>query len=232
MSGPIAPIRSSEEISDIITRGQHTIADLGLEIVQAEKIGTSSTDKDLRDKIYRLILLCAYFDNLLNDDLELTEFYDDPDNEVILNKVLDGIVRLSRIYDGAAIPLLGRINLPIILSSLEINDNNMEGFTRFNNPDVDSPNEVCDQFNVTEWNEFAVWIYSVRGSGVGEGSRSGIITAVGRDGGTPDWSEQITSNVGGSTSDLTFSVVLSGSTIQLLATAATNNWNVRGVRII
>lgn len=230
----IAPIRSQEEIDQIILRGQHTIGDLGLELVKEEKRGIDVTNRDHRDKMYRLILLRIYFLRILNEDGEVRAFYTDAANEEIYNRLLDGIVRLSRIFDGAAIPKITGMNLPLIISSLVSGGGTAisGSITRFTNADVDSPSEVVDSFNTADWAEFALWIYKARGSGVGEGSRAGMVLAVGRDAVTPDFWEIETPNIGGTTLPVTFSVEVTAGVVSLKATSSSNNWSISGVRII
>jgi len=229
-----APIRSQTEIDQIVTRGQHTIADLSNDLVAEEKRGIDSTDRDHRDKMYRLILLCAYFANLLNPDGDIKNYYLDAGNEKKLNNILDGIVKLSRIFDGPAIPRLGSINQPLLFFPATGGSTpapTPDSLARFSST-VNSPNGIVDSFNVAIAQEFAVWYYNARGSNPGEGSRAGMIVADWRDSASADWYELPASDVGGITSPLTFSVSISSGVVQLVATVATNNWSIKGVRII
>jgi hypothetical protein len=231
----MAAIRTDTEIDQIITRGQHTMADLGLEIVNERKQGIDPDDVDHRAKMYRLILLLAYFRNILNSDGELKEYYTDSANEIILNKVLNGIVRLSRIFDGPAIPKLTTNNLPVILMPSDDeggSSSTSTGITRFSNTDIDIGTENLDEIQLNATEDFAMWVFSVVGSNSGEGSATVTMTASVRGGTLSDKNESRTPDVGGITSPITFDVDISGSLLRLRATASTNNWSVRGIRII
>lgn len=228
------PIRSQDEIEIIIYRGQLTVASLGLELVREEKRGlTYNTSKSHQDKIYRLILLDIYFENLLQDDGTLTVYYQDPLNVIRLNLMLDAIVKLSSIFTGPAIPLPNTINIPLLLiggSSSPSPGPSSSFITEFGNSDVDSPSETVDSFAATNGN-FAIWVYSVKGSNGGEGSRGGMVIAAWQ-GSTLNWSEAFQSpDVVGITSPIAMSVTLTAGTISLIATASTNNWAVRGMRL-
>ena len=146
--------------------------------------------------------------------------------------MLDGIVKLSGIYESPAIALLGGINIPLIFTGQAGNATQIPSstyLTEFANSDV-SGAENADSFTATNGN-FAVWIYSVKGSNGGEGSRSGLVIAIWQ-GSSLQWCEPFrTPDVVGITTPIVFSVSMASGTVNLIATASTNNWSVRGLRL-
>lgn len=227
------PIRSQTEINFIINSGQLTIADLGIQIVQEEKEGLDSSDRDHRDKMYRLILLVSYFQTILNDSGTLNNYYLDANNAKQLNYMLDAIVKLSGIYNGPAIALLAGINIPLIFVSTGSSSSSPippSGFvTEFDDLSVSSPSSIVDSFAATNGN-FAVWFYSAKGSNPGEGSRSGVIIAIWQ-GSAVDYFQLTGPDVVGITTPIIMSVTLLSGVVNLLATTSTDNWSVRGLRL-
>lgn len=237
-----APIRSSTEIDLIINRAQHAIASLGLELVEASKRGEDSTNNGtFRDNMYRLILLRIQLQNILTDEGEIKDFYNDPDNEKKFNKILDGVARLSQFYGGSAIPLLTGKRIPLYFfpstAGLGTGGNTNSGSgqanpggTTFENLSVDSPGELVDSFDASTSN-FALYTYSVYGNNSGEGSRTGMIIVSIRNS-SVTLSEVKTPDNGGITTPLTFSAEIDSGMLELTANASTDGWVVRGVRIL
>ena len=112
------PLRNQLEIDAIIGNGQNTLGDLAYKYVTYKKSGTFNQSK-LKDKTYRLILLDAYLEAVIDPDTEgVRSYLLLPDNDVKLNKLLDGIYKLSDIFDVAGVPITGRRRLPLVLSNV------------------------------------------------------------------------------------------------------------------
>lgn len=230
-----APIRSSTEITLIINRAQHGIADLGIDLVEAAKRGEdSANDSEFRDKMYRLILLRIYLQNILDDNGDVILFYQDADNEKLYNKILDGIARLSQFYGGSSIPLITGKRIPLYFfpstGATVINQITGTGqIVTFENNDVDAPGEVVDFFPVATLSR-AFYSYDVYGQGGGEGARSGMIIVNIR-GSSVKLIELQTGDNGGITSPITFTGAVVSGNFELTANVSTDNWVVRGSRI-
>lgn len=230
-------IRTSVEIQLIINRSQQALGNLGLEIVKEKKRGLTVTNRDHRDKVYRLILLRAYLQNFLLPDGSILAYYLAPANEKKFNNILNGLVNLSKGFNGPAIPLLGRKNIPLLYypgtsgaSSTAGGGPAIPGGTTFQ-ATVNTPSALVDAFDAS-LSSFGFYIISVSGSGSGEGSRTSIMSATWRGSSTPAYTETKTEDVGGITTPLTLKVELVAGKIQLNAYATTNAWTVTGVRIL
>lgn len=226
-----APIRSQTEIDLIVNKAQHAIGDIGYDLVGDMKRGESNaTSKDFRDSMYKLLTLRAMLRNILNDDGDINAYYSDSDNEKKFNKILDGLARMALVYTGTAIPLLTGKRIPLYYyptsNNPVIGGGGSGNFARFENDDVDSPGEVVDSFDANT-SQYALYVVTVIGSG---GSRTSILVVTIRSG-SADLFELKGQDIGTSTDDLTFSAALNGSTLELTADAASNNWVVKGVRI-
>ena len=110
------PIRSSEEISLIINKGNNAIADIGYDIIGDAKRGAQFSDPDFKDKIYRLILLRTYLKNLVQQDGTLKLYYQSSTNEKKLNYLLDAVNQLSRGFAGSGVPLIRGKRIPLTVS--------------------------------------------------------------------------------------------------------------------
>jgi hypothetical protein len=228
-----APLKSAEEITLIINRGQHALADIGLELVKRSKRGINQGNVGFRDDMYRLILLRIYLQNILDDDGNVIPYYSD--NEQKFSKLLDAIARLSQFYGGSAIPLITGKRIPLYFFPSDSGfsptpPSPVSGIASFENTDVDIGTETVDSF-IPGARNLAFYVYNVYGSNSGEGSRSGMIIVNIR-GGSVDHNEIRSPDVGGITSPLTFITDISGGQVRLRAVASTNNWIVRGFRII
>ena len=111
------PIRSSEEISLIINKGNNAIADIGYDIIGDAKRGAQFSDSDFKDKIYRLILLRTYLKNLVQDDGTLKLYYQSSTNEKKLNNLLDAVNQLSKGFAGPGVPLIRGKRIPLLVYS-------------------------------------------------------------------------------------------------------------------
>lgn len=233
-----APIRSAEEIEQIINRGQHAIASLGLEIVREFKLGYDNTDPEFRQLQMRLILLRVFYQNILNVDGEINNFYSAAVNEKAENNILTGILKLAGIYSGPAIPKLTGDNLPIYFfpssSGTSTGGNSggqaTPGGITFEAFGVDTPGEVVDRIEANTSN-YAFYIINVYGNGVGEGSRGGVLLVTWRGNNAPVVTEYRGADVGGSTVGVSFSAALVSGYIELTANVPTTNWTIRGTRI-
>jgi len=233
-----APIRSAEEITQIINRGQHAIASLGLEIVQDAKRGADNTDPDWRWKQMRLILLRSFYQNILTVDGEINNFYAASLNEKAENNILTGILKLSGIYSGPAIPKLTGDNLPMYFfpstSGVSSGGNSggaaTPGGITFEALDVDAPGEIVDRIEANGSN-YAFYIVNVYGNGVGEGSKGAVLLVTWRGASAPVVTEYGGADVGGTTAGVTFSAALVSGYIELTANVPTDNWTIRGTRI-
>lgn len=231
-----APIRSAEEITQIINRGQHAIASLGLEIVQDAKRGADNNDPDWRWKQMRLILLRSFYQNILTVDGTINNYY--LANEKPKNNILTGILKLSGIYNGPAIPLLTGGNLPMYFfpstSGVSTGGNSggaaTPGGITFEALDVDAPGEVVDRIEANGSN-YAFYIVNVYGNGSGEGSKGAVLLVTWRGSSAPVVTEYGGADVGGTTAGVTFSAALVSGYIELTANVPTDNWTIRGTRI-
>lgn len=226
-----APIRSQTEIDLIVNKSQHAIGDIGYRMMEAAKRGEDSTNEDtFRDDMFTLMTIRAMLKNILDDDGNIKAFYDDATNESKLNQILDGLARMALVYTGSAIPLLTGKRIPLYYyptsNNPVIGGGGSGNFARFENDDVDAPGEVVDSFD-SNTSQFALYAVTVIGSG---GSRTSLLLVVIRSG-SADITEIKTQDVGTSTDDLTFTVALNGSTLELTAATSSNNWTVKGVRI-
>ncbi len=228
----MAAIRSSTEITQIINRSQHAVADLGTQLVDEEKRGIISTNVNHRNKMNRLILLRAMLHNILDDDANVRAYY--TVNLTKFNLILDGLVALSQSFNGPGINIIGvRRNLLFYTStsSGSTTPTVPGGVTAFENLDVDSAGAVVDSFSASSAREFAIYYYKARGSNGGEGTRAGMIIATWR-GTDVDWTEiPRTPDVVGITSPITFTFAITAGNAELTAVAATDNWIIQGTRI-
>lgn len=236
-----APIRSQTEIDQILNRANHTIADLGLEIINDGNAGIDISDVDFRDKVYRIVLLRSYLKNIINPTTgnpKLYHTYSDA-RKKDYNLLLDGVVALSQILDGPGIPMIrGRRGSLLYFPSTSGASSGgtsssggaaAPGGVTFQNLDVDSPGEVVDRMDASG-SEYAFYIVNVRGSGVGEGSRTDIISANWR-GSTVSLTNYKGNDVDGSTVGVTYSAAIVSGNLELTCNVPTNNWSVKGTRI-
>ncbi len=229
------PIRSQIEIDLILNKGNNAVADIGYEIVNMAKLGIDLDDTEYRDKVYQLILLCSYLSNLVDQDGNFKLWYTSAANEKPFNVMLDAVIQLSGAYAGPGIPLIRGKRIPLYFYPSEsgaityIYVTGLAGVP-FQNSDVDTPGEVVDSFAASSAREFVIYNYSVRGSNGTEGNRSGVIVASLR-GTDVDWYEIKGPDVGGETTQLTWSIAVTAGNIELTAEVTTNNWVVRGTRI-
>lgn len=111
-------IRSQLEIDTIIGNGQDTLGDLAYDYVVYKKSGTFN-QYELKDKTYRLTLLSEYLDAVIDPDTEgIRPYLLLAQNEVKFNKLLDGIYKLSDIFDIPGVPITGRRKFPLIIANL------------------------------------------------------------------------------------------------------------------
>jgi hypothetical protein len=101
------------------------------------------------------------------------------------------------------------------------------GFPYFNTPDASLPVEIIDTVALGDCNGCR-WDYYCIG-GIGAGRRVGSIMAVWDDTDVSYYQHK-SEDLGGSTSDLVFSVDIAGGFVRLLASVATNNWIIKGAR--
>lgn len=234
-------IRSQTEIEQILNRAQHTIADLGYEIISSGNEGLDFSNVDYRDKVYRLVILRSYLKNILDPTTgEVKAYYTHADNEVRYNKLLDGILALSKVFDGPGIPMIRGRRAPILFFPSSSGPGTggtsssggpaAPGGVTFQNTSVDSPGEVVDRLDASG-SEYAFYIVNVRGTGVGEGSRVDIISVNWRDAASPVLTNYKGNDVGGSTLGVTYSASIVDGSLELTCNVPTNGWVVRGTRI-
>lgn len=232
-----APIRTTIEIQLVLNKAQHALADLGIEIVREKKRGKTITNRDHRDKVYRLLLLRIYLQDILLPNGDILAYYLTFANEKKFNRILDGLVNLAKGFDGPAIPLLGVKNIPLLFypgtsgnSSSSGGGPAQPGGTVFQ-ANVDSPSTLVDTFSA-DISSFCFYIIGISGSNSGEGSRTSIISAGWRGSNAPGYNEYKLEDIGGITTPITFKVELVAGKIQLNAYTTTDNWTVTGVRIL
>lgn len=231
-----APIRSSTEITVILNKAQHALADLGAAVINDLKRGIDNTESDHRDKEYQLLLTRIYLQTLLTPDGNLKNYYTASANQVKLNKMLDGLVSLTGIFGGPAIPMLGRRNLPLYFFPNGTSSGGGSGGPALPGGTViqgtaNSPVTTMDIFNASLSN-FAFYIINVQGQNPSEGSRTDTITVTFRGSNDPVFNITSTQDEGGTTAPIVLSVVLSGGNIELLATTSTDGWIITGLRIL
>lgn len=236
-----APIRSQTEIDQILNRANHTIADLGLDIINAANEGKDISDVSYRDKVYRLILLRSYLKNITDPTTGTTKlYYLASANEVRYNKLLDGIVALSGILNGPGIPMIRGRRAPILYfpstsgastgGSSSSGGPATPGGVTFQNTAVDTPGEVVDILDASG-SEYAFYIVNVRGSGVGEGSRLDILGINWRNAADPVITNYRGNDVGGVTTGVTYSAAIVDGNLELTCNVPTDGWVVRGTRV-
>jgi hypothetical protein len=236
------PIRSQTEIDQILNRANHTIADLGLEIINDANQGIDISDVDYKNKVYRIVLLRAYLKNIIDPTTAEPKLYysDDLDNEKKYNILLDAVVELSGVFNGPGIPLIRGRRMPIYFfpstsgASTGGSSNSggpaTPGGITFQNTSVDDPGEVVDRLDASS-SEYAFYIVNVRGTGVGEGSRLDILGVNWRGSADPVITNYRGNDIGGSTTGVTFSAALVSGAIELTCNVPSNGWIVRGTRI-
>lgn len=238
-----APIRSQAEIDTIINNGNHTIADLGLDLIEDGKRGVDLNDVDFRDKAYRLILLRAYLKNILDPITAETKlYYTASDQEKTYNKLLDAIAQLSFTTGGPGIPLIRGKRIPLFYypsSSGPSSGGNSSsggpatpGGVTFQNLSIDAPGEVVDSMDASA-NEYAFYIIQISGTNSGEGSRLDLMGVNWRNGSTP-----VITNYGGDVASgsidpalVYWSAAINLGQMELTLNVPTDNWAVKGTRI-
>ena len=173
-------IRTQQQIDTVINRSQHALADIGNQIAELLKAGVEDTDSEVTDLVYRLEISRAALQVLLTPEGDVKAYFTAPSNEKKFNAILGVLQRLSGYFDGLAIPLLGRRNIPLALYPSSSGGGGgggtvSPGGTTFQNLSVDAPGEVIGIFDANA-SSFAFYIYSVKGQNPGEGLRTGIFT--------------------------------------------------------
>lgn len=230
------PIRTSTEITQIITRSQHALADIGLELIDEEKRGLNSTNTDHRDKMYRLILLRSYLHNILDDNADIRAYYLTSANAKKFNLILDGLVQLSQSFDGPGINIIGvRRNLLFFTGSGGSGGGSgggaaTPGGVTFQNLSVSAPGEIVDQIDASD-TDYAFYIIEIKGTNPGEGSRLDIIGFMWNGLAAPTATEYRGADVGGSTAGVTITAALVAGQIEITANVPTDGWIIRGNRI-
>lgn len=146
-------------------------------------------------------------------------------------KIVYCLTEIAGIYEFPTAPVLANVNRPAILigsggGSTTVT-NNYDAGTPFENSDVDVGTETADSF-ATSLASSVLWHYTVTN---GTAQRSGLFVATWL-GSTIDGYENSGPDIGGSTSDVVLSVDISAGAVRLRATAASNNWTVRGKRYL
>ena len=230
------PIRSQIEIAQIINRGSHAIADIGLEIMEAANLGGQITEVDFRNKVYRLVLLEAYLQNLIDENTgELKLYWTASANEKALNVELDAIVSLAGIFNGPAIPLIyGRRGALLFFPSTSGPSTGGPPATpwavTFENLDVDAPGEVVDTI-VAASNQYAFYIVNIRGTGPGEGGRMDILAINWVNSNTPVIANYGGVDSGGVTTGVSYSAAIVDGNMELTVNVPTDGWQVKGTRL-
>ena len=147
------------------------------------------------------------------------------------------LIKLGELYHIPTAPTVTATRIVNILLGQSGNDGATgpagpagSGFPYFANPDVDAPSGVVDSFDKNDC-EGCSWNYYVIGGGIGEGRRSGWITAnwnVSDD--TITYFQWHGDDLGGTTSPITFSVNIASGQVRLLANVTTPDWIIRGAR--
>jgi len=228
-------IRTQVEIDNIINRSQHALASIGSRMIENLAAGMEESDRDIRDDTYRIEIIRTSLQVILTADGEVKQYFLASTNAKKFNAILDALQRLSGLYTGPSIPMLGRRNLPLYYYPSSSSSGGQQvvtpGGTTFQNLSVDSPGEIVDQFDANI-SSFAYYIWSASGQNPGEGNRAGFFAVTWRgtsidisgDPGTPD--------VGGSTVGVSFSAAIVSGRVQITCNVPSDGWVVRGVRIL
>lgn len=113
----MAKIRGPLEIDTVIGLGQWTLGDLSIDIVNMENAGLENT-KDHTDKVTRLIMLFGYLDFIIDDDGQIKPQFLEPQNAAKFNKLLDGVYKLSNIFNVSAAPIIGSRRTPLVFAGV------------------------------------------------------------------------------------------------------------------
>ncbi len=230
-------IRTSTEINVILNKAQQALAQLGVQISEAANAGVENIDPDQRDRIIRLETIRAILQTILTSDGAIVAYFSAPANAKKFNNILDGLAALSKQYSGPFIPMLGTRNIPIAFYGSGGSGGGgsggpvTPGGTTFQNLSVNSPGEVVDTFNANI-SSFAYYMYSVQGVNIGEGNRSGFFILSWKGTDVTISGDVSTSEVGGNTDNVFFSAAIVSGQVQLTCNVPSNNWTVRGTRIL
>lgn len=238
-----APIRSAEEITLIINKGNNAIADVGHDLIGDAKRGLQLDDLEFRDKVYRLILLRAYLKNITAIDGTTRLYWTSSTNEKAFNVMLEAIQQLSKSAAIGSIPLIRGRRIPLTIYPMDPGNGGSvggggsstggpatPGGVTFQNLDVSTPGEIIDTIDAAS-TDYAFYVIYIRGSGGGEGSRLDILGVSWRGTATPNITEYRGADIGGSTAGVTLSAALNGGNIELTLNTPTNGWSVKGNRI-
>lgn len=113
----MAKIRGPLEIDTVIGLGQWTLGDLSIDIVNMENAGLENT-QDHTDKVTRLIMLFGYLDFIIDDDGQIKSQFLEPQNLAKFNKLLDGVYKLSNIFNVSAAPIIGARRTPLVFAGV------------------------------------------------------------------------------------------------------------------
>ncbi len=204
--------------SNVVYQARTQLLALAVEYVRIKRLDSDKAMSILRD-MTRIRIYCRALD--ASDYLTLS----------VKNKLTQGLVEVSGIYNFPTAPVLSPATRPAILigtggSTVNIT-NNYDAGTPFENSDVDVGTETIDSF-ATSLGSGVVWHYTVSN---GTAQRSGIFTSTWL-ATTLDSSEQSTPDINASTDDLVLSADISAGSVRLRATAASNNWSVTGRRYL
>lgn len=149
-----------------------------------------------------------------------------------IDRILYCLIQTAGIHDFPIAP-----NVTVPSSDVRIGagntvtvNNTYTNGTPFSNADVDTGEEVVDQFTSSDATG-AVWFYTIRNT-AGTIQRSGWITATWTSGGSLQYTpEDSTEDVGG-TVDVSLSVDIDSGDVVLVATATSDNWQVYGRRFL
>lgn len=197
------------------------LAELAEEIAKARKVNSLETQIKLKKAkmIYLWLKALDYKAYLSREQRE---------------KIWYALIHISGINDFPIAPLLEERTQPNILigsggGETTIN-NTFEGGTAFLNSDVDSPSEVVDTF-ATSLSNGCRWEYTVQNA-AGTVLKKGSISAGWTSGGTIDWGAETVAAEIGDTSAVVFSAAISAGNVQLIATVASDNWQISGKRYL
>lgn len=228
-------IRTQTEIDNIINRSQHALASIGSRMIENLAAGMEESDRDIRDDTYRIEIIRASLQVLLTPAGDVKAYFLADVNAKKFNAILDALQRLSGLYTGPSIPMLGRRNLPLYYYPSSSTSGGQQvvtpGGTTFQNVSVDSPGEIVDQFDAN-LSSFAYYIWSASGQNPGEGNRAGFFIVTWRGSSVDISGDPGTPDVGGSTAGVSFSAAIVGGRVQITCNVPSNGWVVRGVRIL
>lgn len=211
----VLPPHFEISLSSVVYQARTKIEELSLEYVRIKRLDSSKAMSILRD-ITRIIIFCRALDN--------KEYLD----KATKDKLVQGLISVSGIYDFPTSPVLAPASRPSILigggGSSVTNNNYYDAGVPFSaTANTGTSTIVSIPFTTSTG---AMYNYTVTDGTANQ--RSGVITASWLPSGSSVVNSEVDSGDIGDTSDVVLTVDSSGGNIRLRATSASNGWSVVG----